>query len=196
MIVYLIRHGHTPLCGTDCLRGRLDEPMDETGRAGAQRLAQLFERVELEAIVTSPLARALETGQAIACPHDLRPTTHAGLIDRAFGPWEGKPRKLVEDRYGTIDNAPTAEIEPQPEVARRALAAWEELTRDRAERNLAIVTHEAVIKALIGLHCDNCRERDETEIKQPLCGWNRIVFKGASWHCDVVGAEPGDGTRP
>ena len=196
MIVYLIRHGHTPLCGGECLRGRLDEPMDDKGRAGAQRLAELFAHVGLVAIVASPLARALETARTVARRHKIRVTTHPGLIDRNFGPWEGKLRKQVEDRYGTVDNAPVSEVEPRAEVERRAVAAWDELTRDRARSTLAVVTHEAVLKALIRRCCDNCRDLADDDIAQPVACWNRVVREGGSWRCDVVGARPGDATRP
>lgn len=63
-IFYLIRHGQND-------RRPGDQPLNETGRRQAQETAAFFRNVPVDAVYTSPLARAKETAQAIADALDL-----------------------------------------------------------------------------------------------------------------------------
>ena len=56
---------------------------------------------------------------------------------------------------------------------------------------LAIVSHEAIIKAILK---DVCADPDEGE--QPSGCWSRLVWSGDRWKCEVAGCLPGDGTPP
>ncbi len=54
-IVFLVRHGRTPLNAAGVLRGRIDTPLDHVGRAEARALGDVFHGVSISGVVTSPL---------------------------------------------------------------------------------------------------------------------------------------------
>ncbi|MCA1842214.1 MAG: histidine phosphatase family protein, partial [Actinobacteria bacterium] len=81
--LYLVRHGQTALNAAGVLRGRLDPPLDEVGRAQAETLGQLFATVVIEIVVTSPLAGARETARSMPPVEPVRrPADRVQIIDR------------------------------------------------------------------------------------------------------------------
>ena len=82
-LIYLARHGQTPLNESGVLRGLADPPLDETGRDQAQRLGARLGPLGLWAVISSPLPahgrpRARQIGQL--CVADGR---HARAPDAA-----------------------------------------------------------------------------------------------------------------
>jgi broad specificity phosphatase PhoE len=60
-VVYLVRHGQTPLNESGVLRGLLDPPLDEAGHLQAGRLGAALGARMPSVIVASPLLRARQT---------------------------------------------------------------------------------------------------------------------------------------
>jgi broad specificity phosphatase PhoE len=60
-LVYLVRHGQTPLNESGVLRGLLDPPLDEAGHLQAGRLGAVLGPQMPSVIATSPLLRARQT---------------------------------------------------------------------------------------------------------------------------------------
>lgn len=189
--VYLVRHGRTALNAAGLLRGRLDEPLDEVGRGEAAALADVFAGVPLREIVSSPLARSLDTARCIAERQGAKVHTLHDLIDRDYGPWSGKTLESVERRYGSIDRAPAEEVEDKEAFRRRLVEALSSVMRRNGGGNVMIVAHDAVNRALIRHY-----RPDLAEIPQPTGCWNLLEFDGASPTCRVIGALPGDGQTP
>jgi broad specificity phosphatase PhoE len=65
-VVYLVRHGQTPLNESGVLRGLADPALDETGRGQAARLGAALGPRGLAAVFSSPLVRARQTAQPVA----------------------------------------------------------------------------------------------------------------------------------
>jgi len=193
--VYLIRHGRTALNAAGMLRGWIDAPLDDTGRSEAARLGSLFAAVRLDRIVSSPLGRSFDTARAIAEPHGLPIDVDPGFADRDYGPWAGRSQEEVEARYGSVDGAPASEIEPVAGFWRRVEEALQRVVARAGDRTVAVVGHDAVNRALIRAFSSKWRET-EAALPQPTGCWNRLVFKARGALCEVVGAIPGDGTRP
>jgi broad specificity phosphatase PhoE len=118
--VYLIRHGRTELNAGGWLRGRIDPPLDEVGRVEADRLAALFAGTKLDAVITSPLQRAVQTATPLAASTNARLQSATAFLDRDYGPWNGRPRAEVERSHGSLDMAPG--VETRPDLERRVLA--------------------------------------------------------------------------
>lgn len=59
--IVLVRHGRTAANREGIFRGRMDVPLDATGRAQAAATAQLLKTWPLAAIYSSPLSRAART---------------------------------------------------------------------------------------------------------------------------------------
>lgn len=81
----LLRHGHTAWNRAGRIQGRTDVPLDNEARAhlSGLRLPLGWEEADL---VSSPLRRAVETGQIVA---GRTPQVHDALIEMNWGDWEG-----------------------------------------------------------------------------------------------------------
>lgn len=83
---YLVRHGKS-----DRVPG--DPPLNAVGRRQAYRTAQVFARLPVDAVYTSPLARARETAQAIADQVGCTLNVDERLLERAnYGDLPGQTR--------------------------------------------------------------------------------------------------------
>ncbi len=94
--VVLVRHGETEWSRTGRHTGRTDVPLTESGRAGARTLAARLAGRRFERVLTSPLARAVETCRL------------AGLGDRAE-----QRAELMEWDYGEYEGMTTPEIKAE-----------------------------------------------------------------------------------
>jgi probable phosphoglycerate mutase len=172
-LVLLVRHGLTAGTGR-VLTGRTPGvPLDERGIQQARALADRLAAVPLDAIVTSPLERCLQTAQAIAAARDGHPvaiTQDMELAEVCYGDWTGKPlRRLArEPLWRVVQAHPSAARFPGPggesmadmqHRAVRAVRAWNERLGPRA--TYVICSHGDVIKAVIadslGMHLDMCQ---------------------------------------
>jgi hypothetical protein len=106
-VVYLVRHGQTPLNESGVLRGLADPPLDETGRRQAQRLGAVLGPRGLAAVFSSPLVRARQTAQPAAERAGLDVAVDQCLLDRDYGPWTGISRESVTDRSRKATGATT-----------------------------------------------------------------------------------------
>ena len=97
--IILARHGETEWNVEEIFRGRIDVELDETGIKQAGLLAEYLRDVKIEAVYSSPLKRALRTGQIIAGSHQLEVEITPGLIDFDFGEWQGLPHQEVKNKY-------------------------------------------------------------------------------------------------
>ena len=66
MLLYLVRHGETDWNLQRRIQGSTDIPLNDTGREQAAATGRLLARREWDAIYSSPLSRAIETGELIA----------------------------------------------------------------------------------------------------------------------------------
>jgi hypothetical protein len=99
-LVYLVRHGQTPLNESGVLRGLLDPPLDEAGHLQAGRLGAVLGPQMPSVIVASPLLRARQTAQPVADRAGRDVTTDGRLLDRDYGLWTGTDREAVVARWG------------------------------------------------------------------------------------------------
>ena len=60
--LFLVRHGETEWNRERRIQGRTDIPLNETGRAQARATGALLARRRWDAVLSSPLSRARETG--------------------------------------------------------------------------------------------------------------------------------------
>ena len=109
-VVYLVRHGQTPLNESGVLRGLADPPLDETGRRQAERLGAALGPRGLAAVFSSPLVRARQTAQPVGDQAGLEVAVDQCLLDRDYGPWTGISGETVTDRWGST----------RPQVSSRA----------------------------------------------------------------------------
>src|SRR5690606_4258098 len=87
MRLILVRHAHTRTAGR-ILTGRTPGVrLTGEGRLQAKRLADALASLQVEAVVSSPLERALETAGAIAQARSLRVESREAWTELGFGEW-------------------------------------------------------------------------------------------------------------
>jgi broad specificity phosphatase PhoE len=146
-VVYLVRHGQTPLNESGALRGLLDPPLDETGHQQASRLADALGRQMPSAVIASPLLRATQTAQPVADRAGLDVATDERLLDRDYGQWAGIDRDKVVAEWGSVDNAPG--VEPLAAVRDRAVRGLTDIGRRSHGGTVVVVSHDAVNRQVL-----------------------------------------------
>jgi phosphoserine phosphatase len=156
--IVVVRHGETELNTQGVFRGRFDVPLNERGREQANAAGRALAGVPLDAVYSSPLARAMDTARAIALPHGLDPFPDEAFNNIDLGAWQGVPKDDVEREYPELwtvwkDDPDTLRI-PRGEtlagVRLRAFTRAEELVSVHEGRRFAVVTHRSVAKLLAG----------------------------------------------
>ena len=152
MELLLIRHA-LPV-RRELADGPADPELSEVGRAQAERLAAYLAAEHLDALYTSPLRRAVETGAPLAGTHGLGPIVVEDVaeFDRhasAYVPVE--ELKAADDPrwrdllLGTWDGTG----ESPAEFTTRVVAALEGLVEAHPGDRIAVVCHGGVINAYL-----------------------------------------------
>jgi probable phosphoglycerate mutase len=89
MDIYLVRHGETDWNRAQRLQGTIDTSLNRIGVAQAHQLADWFRVRDVSAVVTSPLARARRTAQAIARGSHSASVVDPFLAEIDHGSWTG-----------------------------------------------------------------------------------------------------------
>lgn len=151
----LIRHGENSMVGKR-LAGRLPAVhLNDKGKQQADALAQALKSAPIKAIYSSPLERAVETAQPLANELQLAVQIAPGLIELAYGDWQGKTLKQLA-RYKlwkVVQEQPEQMRFPNGEsfveVQQRAVAEVERIVAQHEEHDLvACFSHGDIIRLL------------------------------------------------
>ena len=153
---FLIRHASCSGLGQTLWGRTAGVCLDETGKVQAQRLAERFRGITLEAIYSSPLERALETAETIARTMKIEVNKSPAFDEIDFGEWSGKSFDTLASnevwrRFNT--DRSTTRIpggESFLEVQTRVVTELERLSRQHNNARVAVVSHADVIKAAVG----------------------------------------------
>jgi len=158
----LVRHGVTDWNRQGRFQGHLDPPLGEDGQLEAELLAARLERDELlrpARIVSSTLARARETAEAIGTTVGVAVASDPRLIEIGQGEWEGRTHADLAvadaDRYaawrrdGGIRQPPGGE--PIESAAERVSSLLADLETDDDRWPLCVVSHGGTLRILARL---------------------------------------------
>jgi alpha-ribazole phosphatase len=154
----LVRHGQTEWNrGAERFRGRADVPLNDLGRAQAQRIAARLANEKIAAIYASPQQRTLHTAQPLADALQLPVQPHSGLLDIDVGALEGMTTDEARQAFPAVMlqwlNAPGVAKFPKGEsfkqMRARIVALLDELAPKHAGETIALVTHRVVCCALL-----------------------------------------------
>jgi glucosyl-3-phosphoglycerate phosphatase len=190
-LVYLARHGQTPLNESDVLRGLADPPLDDTGCDQARRLGAMLGRRNPCAVIASPLRRAVQTAQPVAEQAGLEAATDQRLVDRDYGQCTGASRESVIERFGSVDAAPG--VEPRSAVRDRAIAGLTDIVRHNRGGTVVVVSHDAVNREVLVAFDPSLGDPDT--VPQENGCFNTLEMTGGQWVVLRVNELPADGLR-
>lgn len=157
----LLRHGVTASTERKVFSGSgdgvADPELTPTGHEQARRAATwLSERVEIDAIVASPMLRTRQTAAEVAAVLDLPVAIEDGVIETAFGDWDGHTFAEIQQGWGDELTAWLQDSSLAPPggesmdaVHERVVAARDRLVEQHAGRTVLVVSHVTPIKMLV-----------------------------------------------
>jgi probable phosphoglycerate mutase len=155
-LTLLLRHGQTPMSAQKRYAGRSDVPLTDVGVQQAAAAAKRLASAGLDAIVTSPLLRAVQTAEEVAATTGAPVVTDEGFRETDFGAWEGLTFAEVRERWPAEMTAWLADPAVAPpggesfaEVSKRVTAALHRVLAARERQTVLIVSHVTPIKMLI-----------------------------------------------
>lgn len=164
MELLLIRHGETSWNLEKRLQGSTNIPLNEEGFLQARKCADYMKTLPIDAIYSSPLARAYQTAQAIAYACVLPIIQLNELQEKHFGKGEGK---TIEENNLLYPVRPYPEEEPLEDFEKRIVTALQLIVEKKQFKKVVVVSHGAVINRLLYLfsngeigsnitHLENC----------------------------------------
>ncbi len=158
--VYLIRHGETDWNRNQRVMGQLDIPLNETGRAQAQRTAEFLASEKINVIYASDSSRAWETALRISEKHKLSPIATPELRELMYGRWQSLTRQEVIEKYpeeyaerlnNPFEFCPTGG-ESRRQLFERASKKLDEILiqHQNREEKLALVSHGGTCRVMVG----------------------------------------------
>lgn len=147
MLIF-VRHGQTAVNAEGRLQGRLDAPLDATGREQARRVAAAIGSVDR--VIASPLLRARQTAEAFQVPV----TVDERFVEVDYGAYDG--RKLDDPDVLELWRVWPNELDRHPaggesilDVVERVQQACAELAQEAKTSDIAVVSHVTPIKAAV-----------------------------------------------
>jgi glucosyl-3-phosphoglycerate phosphatase len=207
------RHGQTAWNAERRFQGHSDIPLDATGREQARDAARYLAAMRPDAIFSSDLARAAETGAYLGELTGLPVQLDKDLRERGGGSWEGLTDREIREGYPAEYAAwIPPDGEPVSAVADRAAGALQRIADSldgldgldggagRSGRNGAlavVISHGAAINLglsrLLGLP-------ERTRVLGPLgnCSWSVLGRRADRWRLleHNVGRLPAPGSAP
>jgi broad specificity phosphatase PhoE len=165
----LVRHGVTDWNREGRFQGHLDPPLGDHGRREATLVAERLASDDLlrpDRIVSSPLARARETANAIGDATGVEIETDDRLIEIGQGEWEGRTHAELEvsdgERYRAWRDAAGIRQPPGGETIDSAVARVTSLIGDLARHDggtLCLVSHGGTMRVLARVLLDLADDR-------------------------------------
>lgn len=156
--IYIIRHAEAEGNLYKRIHGHYDSLLTELGYRQVEALEDRFRAVQIDAVYSSDLIRTRETAKAIYLPKDLPLIVSSELREVNMGVWEDLYWGEVEDEYPEqlyyYNTSPEKwQIEGGEnyfELQSRIVSAVLRIAAENSGRTIAIFTHGAAIRALLG----------------------------------------------
>ena len=147
MKLYVMRHGRTNDNDRQIFNGRNDEDINETGIRQAEEARAVYEKLDIDLIVCSPMLRTRHTA-AIVNTKNLPVVYDERLIERDTGEMTGK--SVIGDFRDEYWNyySKKYDIEHVSEMFERVHPAIDEIREKYTGKNVLIVTHNGVARVI------------------------------------------------
>lgn len=199
--IYLIRHAEAEGNLYRRAQGHWNGKITARGKKQIDALAKRFEGLQIDALYSSDLDRAVETAGAIRRGRELELKTSARLREVCMGVWEGRPwgelQQLWPEQMRAFNNDPASwhvpESEDFYEAQRRITEAVMDVAAENEGGTAVIVSHGMIIKIFLmgalGLRSGDpgtMMHGDNTSVSlvELEDGELRVVFKNDNSHLD------------
>ena len=158
-LVYLVRHGQTAWTTAMRHTGRTDIPLTDAGRNEAAVLRPVFQDIDLDLVLSSPLQRAFETCRIAGLADRAR--TSVDLMEWDYGDYEGKTTEEISNHVPgwSVFTHPCPGGETIGQVAMRTDRVIDQIRQ--ADGPAAVFAHGHLLRVLgarwIGLEPDHGR---------------------------------------
>lgn len=190
--LHLVRHAET---GTVTPDGRILSfsplPLTDRGRVQAQALGERFADVEAPVVHSSDIARAAETARLLA-GSDREVRLDPRLREISLGDLDGAHAHDIFAAQAGFLRDPDAALpggESLRQVADRAGPAVEEILKAAQQRDVVVVAHGGVNRALLGRLLGLPLER-ALRIRQDWAGVNVLDWAGGRWWIGTLNWTP------
>lgn len=157
MRLLLVRHGQTPWNADGRFQGQSDTGLTDLGLEQARQVARALASLQISAIYSSPLPRALRTAQEISDALSLDIIPMDGLKEINLGELEGITGPVMRDKYrGVFD---TWQVNPGRvsfpggeslrQLQARAWRAVQRIEKDHPNEMVVAVSHNFAINAIV-----------------------------------------------
>ena len=157
--LYLVRHGQTDSNVRKLLHGSTDVPLDAKGIRQAHLVAErLANEIRADALVSSPLDRALTTARIIGGRIGMEPVVNPGLSEMDFGALEGVTIESIAEDYPEIAcrlldfddfDLTWPKGESRRQFHTRVFATFQALLTEYSEHSVVVVAHGGVIGSIL-----------------------------------------------
>lgn len=178
--LYLVRHGQSVANVTwEFSYKRVDPPLTDLGVEQARITAEYFRSVQVDAIYTSPMLRAVQTaeifkaalGLDVAVIEELREVNVGDLEDRAPTQDAWAVHTQIHDDWanGRLDIAfPGGE--DYHGLSGRALRAFARIVAERPDQASIVVAHGAIFTAAVAALCPAVSMAEIVRLPNGNCG--------------------------
>lgn len=150
--LYFVRHGETDLNLQGRCQGRLDYPLNETGRRQLEETAEKFDGIEIDKIYSSPLLRARQSAEIIAERKGLNVHPLEYIVEIDHGELEGMSLDDARKKYAGmlkdwIDRPDTVKFpggESLDDVRKRMLKGVKEVIMADRGKAVLLLTHQVL----------------------------------------------------
>ena len=165
-VLILVRHGRTAANAAGLLQGRLNQDLDDVGIRQAEAVAGFItSHCRVDAVISSPLKRAVETATAFGEPIEIDDR----WLELSYGEYEGVPHRDVPSEvwqrwrhdFGFVPEGG----ESLAALDVRVRQACEDLTERASRGNVVVVSHVSPMKSAVA--------------------WALGVDIGISWTCHL-----------
>ena len=149
--VDFLRHGAVQ--GHACYRGSTDDPLS---KLGWQQMYAAVAKKKWDLIVCSPLLRCYDFAQSISQQSHTPLLVEPAWQEIHFGDWEGKTAEQIEPDelklfyQDPVNNSPK-NAESFSAFLGRIKQAWQCLIEQNPDKQVLVITHAGVIRALFPL---------------------------------------------
>lgn len=151
----LVRHGETDWNRTGQVMGDQPIPLNANGRLQIQQLAAVLKGRTIQAIITSPVLRALQTADILAESIGMKVVQAAGLREIGVGEWVNRYwNDIGDDPARRLYYAKPLDTRPPGgetlnEVQQRAVADVQGALAANPSGSLLFVSHGDVIRTIV-----------------------------------------------